>query len=408
MSAAPARTTSAGGAIRAEHLAARTAGIEPIGLGQRGTSRLAWTEQDAAAGAWFAEQAARGGLAFERDPAGNLWAMPPGDGPCFAVGSHLDTVRCGGRYDGALGVAAAFEIAARSARPLAVISFADEEGARFNTPTFGSKALAGTLDVDGVLERTDDDGISLAQAMAGAGVDPSGLSDAPAWMERLTGFAELHIDQSRDVAASGVPAGIVSGLASRMRLRATLSGQADHAGATKRDERRDALAAAARLIVAAQDAADAPGLVATASRILVEPNALTTIPSHVRLWLDARAPAGNLVTRWRERLARDAAAIAQAADVELELRVESESAGTVFDAGLRGALRDATAALGAPAGEFLCFAGHDAGVVALRRPAAMVLVRNPTGISHAPEEDVSLDDAAFAASALLAALDARG
>src|SRR5207244_5107200 len=136
----------------------------------------------------------------------------------------------GGAYDGALGVAAAFAIAAAAAAPLAVVSFADEEGARFNTPTFGSRALAGTLDVDDVLARTDADGVTLAAAMEAAGVEPAGLRAAPAALGRLRGFVELHIDQSRDVAGAGARAGIVGALASRLRMRVTFAGAADHAG----------------------------------------------------------------------------------------------------------------------------------------------------------------------------------
>src|SRR5690242_17754755 len=151
--------------IDAGDLADRMAGLEPIGLGADGTTRLAWTPEDDATGAWFAAQAEALGLRVERDAAGNRWALPTGDGPWWAVGSHLDSVRSGGRFDGALGVVAAFAVAARCSKPVAVVSFADEEGARFNTPTFGSRALTGVLDVDDVLGRRDDDGVTLADAM---------------------------------------------------------------------------------------------------------------------------------------------------------------------------------------------------------------------------------------------------
>jgi N-carbamoyl-L-amino-acid hydrolase len=322
------------------------------------------------------------------------------------VGSHLDSVRDGGRYDGALGVAAAFEIAARSAAPVAVVSFADEEGARFNTPTFGSRALVGRLDVEDVLARRDDDGVALADAMTAAGVDPSGLGDAPSRLERLHGFLELHIDQTTDLAAAGVPAGVVSGLASRLRLQVDVTGEADHAGTTPRGERRDALAAAARLIVAAEDLASAtPDLVSTAARLLVEPNALTTVPAHVRLWLDARAPAPAAVDDWRKGLERAAAELASARGVAIELSVASRSAGVSFDESLRARLRAAASARHGDVPELTCFAGHDAGVLAERIPAAMVFVRNASGISHSPHEEVSLDDAAAAANVLLDALE---
>jgi N-carbamoyl-L-amino-acid hydrolase len=391
--------------IGAADLAARLETLAPIGRGPRGTTRLAWTEEDAATSEWFREQASGAGLRVERDPAGNLWAVPDTPPPWWAVGSHLDSVREGGSFDGALGVVAAFEVAARAAArsasggaaaptpPLAVISFADEEGARFNTPTFGSRALTGVLDFE-VLDRVDRDGVRLADAMRAAGVDPSGIERAPEWMSRLRGFVELHIDQTTELERAGLPAGVVRGLASRMRLRAEIEGRADHAGTTPPADRRDALAAAARLIVAALDRSG-DGLVATASRIEVEPNALTTVPARASVWLDARSPDADRVDAWRAEV--------EALDVGLPvaLSLESRSPGCEFDAGLRSRLVALSEEMGARAPEMDCYAGHDAGLVAARLPAAMVLVRNETGVSHSPEEQVKLEDAAFGAELVL-------
>ncbi|HET6447703.1 MAG TPA: hydantoinase/carbamoylase family amidase [Conexibacter sp.] len=390
-----------------DELARRLSALEPIGLDPSGaTTRLAWTPEDASAGAWFCAQAAELGLRVERDPAGNRWAVPDAAPPWWAVGSHLDSVRDGGRFDGALGVAAAFAVAGRCSQPVAVIALADEEGARFNTPTFGSKALAGALDVAGVLDRVDDDGVRLRDALAGAGIDPAALSAAPGWLDRLRGFVELHIDQNRAVAAAGVPAGVVSALATRMRLRVAIDGQADHAGSTHGEERHDALGAAARLIVAAQDLGEAvDGLVVSATRILVEPNALTTIPASVQLWVDGRSAAPDTLVAWERALHEQAQSIAQRLRVTIALERASHTLGVSFDERVRGALSEASARRGAAAHEFLCFAGHDAGVLAQRVPAGMVLVRNETGISHAPAEDVDLDDAALAASVVLDAIE---
>ncbi|HEV2873923.1 MAG TPA: Zn-dependent hydrolase, partial [Thermoleophilaceae bacterium] len=381
------------GMIAASDLSGRLDALVPIGLGRRGTTRLAWTEEDAATGEWFREQAAEAGLRVERDPAGNLWAVPSSPPPWWAVGSHLDSVREGGSFDGALGVAAGFELAARLAAPIAVISFADEEGARFNTPTFGSRALTGVLDL-GVLDRVDRDGVRLADAMRAAGVDPAGIGGAPEWLARLRGFVELHIDQTTELQRAGVPAGVVRGLASRMRLRAEIEGRADHAGTTPPADRRDALAAAARLIVAALDGSG-DGLVATASRIEVEPNALTTVPARASVWLDARGPDPARVEAWRAEV--------EELDVGLPvtLLLESRSPGCGFDAGLRSRLVALSDELGARAPVLDCYAGHDAGLIAARLPAAMVLVRNETGVSHSPDERVELEDAAFGAELVL-------
>jgi N-carbamoyl-L-amino-acid hydrolase len=376
-------------AIAAGELADRLAALEPIGLSSDGTTRLAWTPELAAAEDWFRDQAGSGGLRVERDPAGSLWAVPETPGPWWATGSHLDSVRAGGRYDGALGVAAGFAVAER-VPGVAVIAFADEEGARFNTPTFGSRALAGRLP-DDVLARVDDDGVVLADAMRSFGADPAGLADAVGWLDRLRGFVELHIDQTRDLDALGAPAGAVRALAARMRLALVFSGRADHAGTTRRSERHDALAAAARVIVAADEMAGDDFMV-TASRILVEPNAFTTVPSRVRLWIDARTRDGERLSKWRSSVA----AAARASPVDVAIETASFSDEVEFDADVRAALGSLP--------ELVCFAGHDAGILAPRVPAGMVFVRNATGVSHAPDEHVELDDAAVAAEALRAAL----
>ncbi|HET8754985.1 MAG TPA: hydantoinase/carbamoylase family amidase [Solirubrobacteraceae bacterium] len=374
----------------------------PIGLGEDGgTTRLAWTREDEEAAAWFARRAAAIGRTLERDPAGNLWAVPDTEGPWWAAGSHLDSVRAGGRFDGALGVAAAFAVAEHA--PIAVISFADEEGARFNTPVFGSRALVGRLDIDDVLDRVDDHGVTLADAMAGAGVDPAGLGDAPRWLEKLRGFLELHIDQTRDIAADRSPAGVVMRLAARLRLQVEFAGRADHAGTTPREQRHDALAAAAQLIVRADgEAAQRLGMVFTTGRLEIEPNAPTTVPSRARMWLDARSPEPETVASWRAAVTAEAERIADEAGVELTLRTASWSTGTEFPDEVRQALLHG---LAPPRPRVVCYAGHDAGIIAAARPAGMVLVRNETGISHSPDEDVSLADAAVAANALLAAVE---
>lgn len=392
--------------ITAHELRGLLAELVPIGLDAEGaTTRLAWTNEDRRAGEWFAQRSRELGRDVLRDPAGNLWSVPAQPAPWWAIASHLDSVSRGGRYDGALGVAVGFAVAARE--PAAVIAFADEEGARFNTPTFGSRALAGTLDVEDVLERPDAEGVKLAEALTAAELDPLRLREATGWLSRLRGVLELHIDQSRELARRDRPVGIVGRLVARMRVQARVHGRADHAGTTLGQERHDALAAAARLIVLADDASASEGeMVFTATRIEVEPNAASTVPSLARLWLDARSPQPQRLLAWRGRLEGAAAAIAAERAVEVSLTQASWSQGTEFAAPVRAALAaGADASEGAHAApEVVCWAGHDAGVLAQRLPSGMVLVRNPSGISHAPEEEVSLEDAAIGANVLQAAL----
>jgi beta-ureidopropionase / N-carbamoyl-L-amino-acid hydrolase len=376
-------------------LAERLKGLDEIGVGPAGVNRFAWSDEDRATRQWFERQAKAAGLTVARDPAGNLWACPPTPAPWWGVGSHLDSVRGGGRFDGPLGVAAAFEIAQSSDLPLAVISFADEEGARFNTPTFGSKALTGVLDTAAVLARADDQGITLAEAMRADQIDPDQLETAPQWLDKLKGFIELHIDQNTLLAEAEAPVGIVTALASRMRLEVTFTGQADHAGTTPPTHRHDALGTAARLIVAAEEiGAELGELTVTSSRILVEPNATTTVAARVRLWIDARSADPDRPGRWLTALRQHAERLAEGARVPIAITVASQSAGREFSPEVRAALhRAGEQLLGHAVPDSVCFAGHDAGLLAAKIPAGMVLVRNPTGISHAPDEHVELADA---------------
>ena len=379
-------------------LGERLAGLEAVGQRADGAYRLAWTDADRQSRAWFERQAAAAGLIVERDPAGNLWAHPDTPPPWWGVGSHLDSVRGGGLFDGPLGVACGFEVAQRSGLPIAVIAFADEEGARFNTPTFGSKALTGVLDVATVLARTDDDGVTLAEAMRADGVAPEALSSAPEWLERLRGFVEVHIDQDTLLADAGAPLGIVRALAHRMRVELHFSGQADHAGTTPPGRRRDALGTAARLMVAAEEiGAEIGELTVTSSRIVVAPNATTTVASDVRLWIDARSADPERPERWLTALRAAADELAARSRVGIEIKLASQSRGTEFSPAVRGRLHEAAGEVldeGVP--DSVCFAGHDAGVLAPMLPAAMVLVRNRTGVSHSPAEHIELEDAELA------------
>ena len=191
-----------------------------------------------------------------------------------------------------------------------MIAFADEEGARYNTPTFGSRALIGRLDVADALARADDDGVALADAMAAAGADPAALADAPPWLPRLRGFLELHIDQTQDLERLGRPPAACARSPRACAWRSRSPAAPTTPGTTRRGERRDALAAAARLIVAADELAGGdPDFLVTAARMLVEPNAFTTVPvgrAAVDRRPHARPGAADRVARGADRARRRA------------------------------------------------------------------------------------------------------
>jgi beta-ureidopropionase / N-carbamoyl-L-amino-acid hydrolase len=387
-------------------------GRDPAG----GWTRLAWTEEDGAARSWFGSEASARGLTVDRDPAGNLWAWWPGpatdQGGVVAVGSHLDTVRGGGAYDGALGVVgglvAVGELIARGVepeRPVAVVAFADEEGGRFGVPTFGSRVLAGALDPPDVLGRTDQDGVTVAEALAAAGVDPETLGPDPARVGRLAAFVELHVEQGRGLVDLGQPVGLGTGIWPHGRWRLTLTGEANHAGTTRLADRRDPMLGLAAAVLAARAAATELDAVATVGRVVVEPNSANSVPGRVSAWLDARAE-GDQTLDWL--VAAFQAAVEEAADrngLTAALDRESRSPAVELDGELTArvyaCLRDrGLEPVGLPTA-----AGHDAGALAAAVPTAMLFVRNPTGASHSPAETAGLDDCLAGVQALAAVIE---
>jgi beta-ureidopropionase / N-carbamoyl-L-amino-acid hydrolase len=387
-------------------------GRDPAG----GWTRLAWTDEDRAARSWFESEATARGLTVDRDRAGNLWAWWPGpaadQGGVVAVGSHLDTVRRGGAYDGALGVVgglvAVAELIARGVepeRPVAVVAFADEEGGRFGVPTFGSGVLAGSLDPPDVLGRADQDGVTVAEAMAAAGVDPETLGPDPARVGRLGAFVELHVEQGRALVDLGQPVGLGTGIWPHGRWRLTLTGEANHAGTTRLADRRDPMLGLAAAVLAARAAATELDAVATVGRVVVEPNSANAVPGRVSAWLDARAE-GDQTLDWL--VAAFQAAVEEAADrngLTATLDRESRSPAVELDGELTArvyaCLRDGgLEPVGLPTA-----AGHDAGALAAAVPTAMLFVRNPTGASHSPAETAELDDCLAGVQALAAVIE---
>jgi N-carbamoyl-L-amino-acid hydrolase len=384
-----------------------------------GWTRLAWTEEDRAARAWFEASAADLGLTVERDSAGNLWAWWRGpsadesaEAEVVAVGSHLDTVRGGGAYDGALGVVSGLlavgeliERGVEPGRPVAVVAFADEEGGRFGVPLFGSRVLTGALDPAGLLERADEHGTTVAEALAAAGIDPDGFGPDPARVGRLAAFVELHVEQGRGLADLGQPIALATAMWAHGRWRLTVGGEANHAGTTRLADRRDPMLGLAAAILAARAAATELEAVATVGRVLVEPNSANSVPERVSAWLDARAEEDQRLD-WL--LAAFEAAVEDAAGrngLTAELAGESRSPGVEFDSALADRLDACLRASGLEPARLPTAAGHDAGALAAAVPTAMLFVRNPTGTSHSPAETAEVDDCLAGVEALAAVIE---
>nr|WP_246382583.1 allantoate amidohydrolase [Prauserella isguenensis] len=360
---------------------------------------------------WFAGEARRRGLDLEQDRCGNLWAWWGAPGPDAVVtGSHLDSVPGGGAFDGPLGVVSALTavdiLRARGvtpAKPLGVVVFSEEEGGRFGVPCLGSRLLTGSLPAEKALRLRDPDGTTFADAVRGAGLDPERIGADPDFVGRIGRFVELHVEQGRGLIDLGGPVAVGSTVIAHGRWRLTFAGQGNHAGATPMDDRRDPMLPAAETVAAVRRiAASAPGTRATVGRLAANPGGTNVIASTVDLWLDARGPDVPSVVRDVESAAR---AAAEAEGCTVALSEESWGDEVVFDP----ALRDAVSAQlgGVPA--LPTGAGHDAAVLSAHVPAAMLYVRNPTGVSHAPEEfaeDSDVDAGAEALATVLSGLSA--
>lgn len=391
--------------------------LAPVGRheGTGGYRRFAWTAADTECRAWFERQARGRGLDVEVDRNGNQWAWlgDPALGDAVVAGSHLDSVPDGGAFDGPLGVVSAFaaldELRARGARldrPLGIVNFGDEEGARFGLACVGSRLAAGQLTPAAAHRLTDADGITLPQAMAAAGHDPDAIGADRERLDRIGAFVELHVEQGRALDLSGDPVGVASAIWPHGRWRFDFRGEANHAGTTRLADRRDPMLPYAESVLAARREARLAGAVATFGKIAVEPNGVNAVPSLVRAWLDSRAADQatlDTVVGGVERAARE---YADAHGVDLDVVRESFTPVVEFD----DALRDELArVLGRDTGLTVPVlgtgAGHDAGILSAALPTAMLFVRNPTGVSHSPAESATEDDCVAGVLALADVLE---
>ncbi|OFE15494.1 allantoate amidohydrolase [Humibacillus sp. DSM 29435] len=374
-------------------------GREPATGGYR---RFAWTRTDHDLREWFAGECAARGLALTEDRAGNQWAWwgDPDAQPGVVIGSHLDSVPDGGAFDGPLGVVSALatidtlrQRGITPAVPLGVVNFVDEEGARFGVACAGSRIITGALTADRARSLTDADGISMAQAWTAAGRDPESMGPDDEAVNRIACFVELHVEQGKALAlaADGVddlddPARAVAigtDIWPHGRWRLDIPGEANHAGTTRLDDRRDAMLGLATVVQSARQQATVLGCVATVGKVRVEPGGVNAISSHVTAWLDARGADEDAVR------ATVSGVLADSDSLGVEATEESWTPTTAFDAALVSRLRGILP--GAPL--LGTGAGHDAGVLATHGvPSAMLYVRNPTGISHSPAEHAERRD----------------
>ena len=348
--------------------------------------------------AWMEEA----GLTVRRDAVGNLVGRTDGVGPAFVLGSHLDTVPNAGRYDGPLGILVGLAIVerlsaggARPAVPLEVVAFADEEGTRFGTAYLGSAAFVGSFD-RAWLDLSDDEGVTLGSAILAAGGDPeAAAASSPA--PSLAGYLEVHIEQGPVLEREGLPVGVVTAIAGQSRVRGVARGEAGHAGTVPMAARRDALAAAAEVVLAVERVGrSTDGLVATVGALELSPNVGNVVPGEARLLLDVRHADDAVRAQAAETIRVDVERIASARGVDASWTLRYDTPAVELAAGLRGRLEAAVEAAGHPVRSLVSGAGHDAVMLSRVCPAAMLFVRCAGGISHDPRESVEQADVAVA------------
>ena len=359
-----------------------------------GYSRLAWTDADLALREWFIGRASGLGLDVETDRNGNIWAWwgDPTASEAIVTGSHVDSVPDGGNYDGPLGIASALTAVAdlkrrgvQPRRPLAVACFTDEEGGRFGVACIGSRLAAGVLAPEKARALRDADGVTLDDALRRASRDPEALGAEPERLARIGAFVELHVEQGRGLIDLDAPIAVGTAILPHGRWRVDFTGQPNHAGTTRMADRRDPMLGLARLIEAAHREAterDSPAHAAraTVGKVRCVPNAVNAIPAEVTGWLDARAEDEATLDAMLEAIGRE---LLDLPGLHASIAMESRTPAQHFDPTLSAAL--AARLGGAPL--LATGAGHDAGVLAEAGvSSAMLFVRNPTGISHSPEE----------------------
>ncbi|MGR0161870.1 allantoate amidohydrolase [Paenarthrobacter nitroguajacolicus] len=370
-----------------------------------GYSRAVYTTPELDLRQWFVEQAQQRRLDVETDRNGIIWAWwgkPQDD--ALVTGSHLDSVPGGGAFDGPLGVASALAavdiLKARGVQPprsLAVTVFPEEEGSRFGVACLGSRLLTGAIDVDRALNLRDINGDSFADIARANGLDPRHMGPDPESLARIGDFVELHVEQGKGLGQEGPAIAVGSSILGHGRWKISVSGQGNHAGTTLMADRADPMVAAAQIVVAVRDtAAKQPDARATVGRLTPVPGGTNVIASRVDLWLDARHPDDAVTAHLIEGIYRTAQDVAVAEGCTVTLTEESYSDTVHFDSELSRRITDLLP--GAPV--LATGAGHDAGVLAGHVPSAMVFVRNPSGISHSPEEYVADEDASAGAIAL--------
>jgi N-carbamoyl-L-amino-acid hydrolase len=373
-----------------------------------GVDRLALTDGDREARDLLARWFESSSLAVRIDDFGNMVGRRDGLESIspLLIGSHLDTVRKGGRFDGALGVLAALEVVrtlidhdVTTRRPIDVVNWTNEEGTRFQPSILGSGAVTGRFERDYVYSRQDENGVRFDDALRQIGY----LGDAASRPTDGHAYLELHIEQGPVLLESDLAIGIVEGIVGDTWINVDIAGQAAHAGPSPMDRRRDALLAAAEIVIGVNRIALEEGSpsVGTVGRMHIEPNVINTIPGHVTLSVDFRNYSGDRLTAMVDRFRTVASEIAASHGVTIDVDRYWTIEPTPFADLVQDAIADACTSLDIEAERLWSGAGHDGKYAADRWPSGMIFVRSQDGISHVESELTTWEDVETAANVLL-------
>jgi len=412
MSKTKTNTTGLQNVSLGEEIAGRITELGAISESKAHLTRLFLTSEHRAAADLILGWMRDAGMRAHIDAIGNVCGRYEGERPglpCLMLGSHYDTVRDAGEWDGPLGLITAISCVANLNRngrrmPFAieVVGFADEEGVRFASTLLGSRAVAGTFD-ESVLSARDQAGIALRDALKDFGLDPGHIGVAARRRRELLAYLELHIEQGPVLEEQQLPIGVVTAIAGATRLSVRLAGMAGHAGTVPMALRRDALTGAAECIGAIEEfcRTDDGGLVGTVGYIHAAPGATNVIPGQVSFTMDIRAPTDQRRKRAVTDMVRRIEAIAKRRKLELQLNVTHENRTVPCAPWLKEQIAEAIAAEGFRVFELPSGAGHDGMAMIDVADVGMIFVRCRGGVSHHPDEHVELADADAGARVLL-------
>ena len=378
-------------------------GLAKFTASEQGVTRLAYSPLDREAQNWLLEQVKDLGLSIREDAVGNVFLRRDGEDstlPAVAAGSHLDTVIHGGAYDGMCGVVGALEALymlrdAKLMRSIEVLIFRAEESSRFGFATMGSKLLTGAATVAKLSTGGKKGDISFEEALRQWGCDPARAADAIIAPGSYASFSELHIEQGKVLEEKGIKIGIVRNIAAPTRFKIHIQGMADHSGATPMGMRRDALVAAAKLILAVNEAAEdekAHGTVGTVGVVEVEPGSINVVPGAVTLWVDVRGVEPGSIRRTLEDIQAEAENVAVTDRVGVRIEMLTADSPVPLSETLAEQTEGVCRELGYSFLHMNSGAGHDAMHMAKITPTTMIFIPCRAGISHNPAEYADIDD----------------